>query len=197
MLKGYSVEHAVLSLTVRNKVIRKKQRLDASDHAEIIRLYTAEHLSCGEIAKRYKKQRQTIYKILKANGIDTSKETACNIQTMCDACGADITVKRCSYKKRKFNFCDHSCYADWLKGGGNYIENRSSSRRARKIIENLLGELPYGSIVHHEDGNQWNNHPSNLILFASVADHLHWHRGQQDTVTPLWNGTELSENQAD
>jgi hypothetical protein len=43
----------------------------------------------------------------------------------------------------------------------------------RLVMETTLGRyLDRREVVHHVDGNPSNNHPDNLMLFASNADHL-------------------------
>jgi hypothetical protein len=48
----------------------------------------------------------------------------------------------------------------------------------RLIMERILGRyLDPMEVVHHEDGNKENNHPSNLRLFADQGKHLEYHQG--------------------
>ena len=60
------------------------------------------------------------------------------------------------------------------RGGRSYKENKYW---AAKIATYCLGRaLCRGEIVHHIDGNTWNNEPENLIVFPSNVPHLqtHW-----------------------
>lgn len=47
----------------------------------------------------------------------------------------------------------------------------------RLVAERMLGRHLTGvEVVHHEDEDPANNHPSNLWLFPSQADHIHHHQ---------------------
>lgn len=47
----------------------------------------------------------------------------------------------------------------------------------RVVAESVLGRpLRRGEIVHHEDRNKKNNHPANLIVFPTQADHARHHK---------------------
>jgi hypothetical protein len=60
---------------------------------------------------------------------------------------------------------------------GRTYEKRSGRHVHRVVMEEKLGrKLVQGEIVHHIDGDKRNNHPKNLMLFPSQAEHLNWHR---------------------
>lgn len=45
------------------------------------------------------------------------------------------------------------------------------------VAEKVLGRsMKKGEVVHHEDQDKWNNHPDNLIVFPSQADHARHHK---------------------
>lgn len=55
-----------------------------------------------------------------------------------------------------------------LEGGGKYVH--------REVAERMLGrELLEGEVVHHIDSVRSNNHPSNLMVFKTSADHTRHH----------------------
>lgn len=48
------------------------------------------------------------------------------------------------------------------------------------VAEEMVGHLlDHGEVVHHIDGNRKNNNPSNLMIFASNADHIAFHGGRE------------------
>lgn len=48
------------------------------------------------------------------------------------------------------------------------------------VAEQMLGRmLAEGECVHHKDLNKKNNDPSNLMVFASLADHSFYHQGAE------------------
>lgn len=163
-------------------------RFTDKQKVDIIQRYTVDLVPMITLAAEYGKTRQAVYKVLKAAGIDTSKAAA-NIAVSCCCCGQECTHKRYRVRNTIHLFCSQECYTAWLKhGNGNpLIIHRASSRRARAIVEKYFPLLP-GYIVHHEDRNQFNNHPSNLRVFANQGDHIRYHRVPQLLVPILWDG---------
>ena len=59
-----------------------------------------------------------------------------------------------------------------------YDDNRTFVREHVLVAEKMLGrKLNNGEVVHHKDRNKSNNDPSNLMIFASKADHSAYHKG--------------------
>lgn len=59
----------------------------------------------------------------------------------------------------------------------------------RMMVALAIGRpLTSAENVHHVNGDTWDNSPENLMLFASVSDHLRfeWH-GEPE---PLWHGSD-------
>lgn len=75
------------------------------------------------------------------------------------------------------------------KDGSGYLNERGyiihgacgeDIREHVLVAEKALGKkLPEGAVVHHRDKNPSNNNPWNLIVFASQADHLHFHKRER------------------
>lgn len=65
-------------------------------------------------------------------------------------------------------------------------DNHNYVWQHRMVMEQKLGRLlEPKEVVHHIDGNGLNNHPDNLQLFASNADHLrHELKGRVPNWTP-------------
>lgn len=62
-------------------------------------------------------------------------------------------------------------------GTGKTYEKTFSRHTHRIVAEQMLGRpLKKGEVVHHEDENKRNNDPSNLIVFASQAEHAAYHQ---------------------
>lgn len=46
----------------------------------------------------------------------------------------------------------------------------------RVVAEQMLGRsLTQSEVVHHRDGNRYNNEPENLVVFPTVGDHTRFH----------------------
>ena len=62
----------------------------------------------------------------------------------------------------------------------SYTDNRPFVREHVLVAEKKLGrKLKCGEVVHHIDANKKNNDESNLIVFASNADHSAFHKGAE------------------
>ncbi len=135
-----------------------------------------------ELAEKYSLTRQGIYKVLRVNGIDTTKK---KLDVSCTTCGKIIQRPKCRIRKQKNHFCDDECYFAFLEAGnGNpYIQNRHGQRIGRRVVSAYF-TLEEGHVVHHEDRNTLNNLPYNLKVFATQGDHIRYHRGFE--VQPLW-----------
>lgn len=50
----------------------------------------------------------------------------------------------------------------------------------RLAAEKMIGrKLRKGEVVHHIDEDKRNNHPLNLMVFASQAEHVKWHKNEK------------------
>ena len=170
-------------LNIVTKGNTMKGRLDTEERLDIIRLYE-EFTPVIEIADKYGVSREAIYKTLKRAGVNTSKGSFNNIPVTCHVCGAEFTRCRAYIRKTKHMHCSEECYMAWLKASP-YREWRQGGRIGREVVGQHF-DLEDGHIVHHENGNQTDNRPENLKVFANQGDHVRHHRGFE--VTPLWEG---------
>lgn len=66
------------------------------------------------------------------------------------------------------------CHLD--SGAGKTYTKTYGRHTHRVVAEQMLGRpLRPGEIVHHVDGDKRNNDPSNLVVFASQAEHARYH----------------------
>lgn len=47
-----------------------------------------------------------------------------------------------------------------------WVGKNNRVRRARKVYEDTYGEIPRGYVIYHKDGNNSNDHPSNLVAIS-------------------------------
>ena len=127
----------------------------------------------------------------------------------CDNCGKYKRTGWNSIKNNKHHFCSTSCTAEWQKinlrgennpswqGGlsneiivGGYIAVRNWEHpnhsiqgyvyKHRLVMEEALDRyLESSEVVHHRDGNPFNNELENLELFKTRADHTRYHHGRK------------------
>jgi hypothetical protein len=117
----------------------------------------------------------------------------------CKRCGKLFKHYPNNQRKKDQQFCSRKCHLEvynvedrehGLKGAkasgalphgrgtgeaGWYVKE-GGQHQHRVIAERILGRnLEPKEIVHHEDLNKKNNHPSNLIVFKTHADHMRHH----------------------
>lgn len=68
-----------------------------------------------------------------------------------------------------------------LGKGEGLSYGKTFGRHSHRIAaERLLGRpLAKGEVVHHINNDKRNNHPLNLMVFSSQANHAAWHRNEQ------------------
>jgi len=159
---------------------------------DIITAYKVDLVPITHLAKQHHVTRQAVYKALKSHGIDTTKQANGKLTVSCTCCGKPIAKSRSIIRNRKHIFCDKECYYAYIEGlqQGEYNQSRQGQRVARAIVSRCF-ELKPGHIIHHEDRNNKNNHPSNLKVFANQGDHIRYHRWDKDgiEIQPLWDGS--------
>lgn len=166
---------------------------------DLVVLVNQIQLPMDEIETRTGLTRQGIWKRLKRAGVLVPRRAPGGAPSKvtiraCAFCGA--SVKR--YKKRMIRqnqlnvFCNESCYVASLEQHP-YEEWRQGTNLARAIVANHF-PLERGQIVHHKDGDQRNNDLSNLMVFATQAQHMAFHRGRK--IIPLFDGATVKRDKS-
>ena len=167
------------------------KHLSKSAKVDIVNAYTTKLTPAIDLAQKHGITRQGIYKILKANGVDTSKRGPMAVS--CTACGKQIERNRARIRHQKNHFCDMECYYSYLEAsqGGEYVYSRQGQRVARSVVSKYF-DLLDNHVVHHKDRNTLNNLPKNLMVFACQGDHIRYHRLGPDYVKPIWDGSNIT-----
>jgi len=160
-------------------------RLTRLQEVDIIDSYTIQLISMEDIAKKYSRTRQSIWKVLRRHEIDTTNAGLLDVS--CFTCGKEFKKHRCQIRKQLHVFCSIECYYAFLEAGrgGVYVENRQGQRIGRYVVLKYFNLQP-GNIVHHEDRNNYNNLEYNLRVFRNQGDHIRHHRGFD--IEPIWDG---------
>ena len=159
-------------------------RISDADTQDIIARYESLE-PMVDIAKRYKVTRCRIYQILKAHGVDTTKKKC---QLTCPSCGETFFRTKAKVRNNKtVNYCSVECYTAGLEANRIGILSRQGQRVGRREVAKHF-DLQEGNVVHHVDGNNLNNHITNLVVFATQSDHLRYHRSA--STTPIWSSAQ-------
>ena len=146
-------------------------RIDPAKLVNIRKMYEKELLSCQMIADRVGCTRVRIWQLLKAQGVKTEDHKR---ESSCVICGKPVLRTRARIRDHRRVYCGNACY--WVHvASNNYQVSRQGQRVARQIVSKIYTLGPK-DVVHHMDGNQSNNAPNNLAVFASSSDHMRYHR---------------------
>lgn len=163
------------------------KRLKESEKHEIVGLYVDELVPMIELAEKYGKTRQGIWKILKVRGVNTTKR---KLEVQCKWCEKVFDRTKGRIRSQKYHFCCTDCYYSYIgEIGINYKPNRHGQRIGRMKVSEYFELLP-GMVVHHEDGDDMNNQIENLKVFANNGDHVRYHRWVHK-VDPIWDGRKV------
>ncbi len=158
-------------------------RISKLSEDQIRELYLAD-VRINEIARRACVSRQAIFSTLKRIGVHNPRHGTRT--ATCKYCGEQFQVWRS--RAGDALYCSIPCYNAHKNGYGYYgkrgtiarleqehgINVRTSRGRARRAMDAKTGE-----VVHHIDGNPFNNDPANLMIFKSHADHMRYHAEQR------------------
>jgi len=157
--------------------------------AEIVKAFEVGLSRVADLAKEYGITRQGLYKLLKRNGVDTTKSGS-NVwhEVTCRFCGATIKRRRGLLRRQDKHYCNKDCYYHHLSEISIGVNiNRAGMYKGREVV-GLFYEFKGKEVVHHIDGNDSNNKLINLAVFRCNGDHLLFHRGY--TVLPIWTGAQ-------
>jgi hypothetical protein len=158
-------------------------RVSLLSEEEIVALYQSD-IKIAAISKRAQVSRQAIWGTLKRVGAHEPQHGTRTL--ICKFCGEQYQVWR--GKVSASVYCSIPCCNADKDGIGYYgkrgtIEKyemdqgmslRVSRGRARRMMDAKTGE-----VIHHKDGNPFNNDPDNLMRFPSHAAHMRYHAEQR------------------
>lgn len=163
---------------------------DPTRKASIISLYTVSHLSADAIGKLYDVSGRHVNRLMARWGVPTTAGEW--VDVTCYQCGKEHKKARAQWRKHVRHFCSDDCYFKARKNGyarpgelRPYVRSSYGTKLARATVKRFFN-LQRGQVVHHHDRDNLNNAPDNLAVFASQADHMRYHHG--DDVAMLWDG---------
>ena len=124
----------------------------------------------------------------------------------CRCCGEMAERRRSSVINPDMLFCSRGCYFKYrksnpyqvsestrLKSREAHLKNQQADETSREylfylgrrehrvVAERKLGRpLKPGEVVHHIDGDIKNNAAENLMVFATQAEHVRWHKEHKE-----------------
>ncbi len=128
--------------------------------------------------------RQAVRVYLRRRDIDTGKTIQ---QVVCDYCGKAFEKPRERARRSRKHYCCSDHYYASIDNP-DYNANRQGQRNARTMVKRCGFLLASEHVVHHKDSDNTNNEPDNLLVFASQAEHMRWHRagGAESGVVPVF-----------
>lgn len=160
-----------------------KQRKEVNTQDMVV-MYTERHLTLRQIAVVFGISHSCVARRLR-RALVSSRDGEW-VVTECSYCGNTIRKTRSVWRKTSSLYCGEQCY---FKARENpaYRPWRQGQNIARQIVSRFTDVQPH-NVVHHEDGDDHNNEPHNLRVFACQADHMRYHHGITP-VAPIWDGS--------
>jgi recombinational DNA repair protein (RecF pathway) len=82
-------------------------RLTAQQQVEIVEAYQVHLTPVAKLAEQYGVTRMGIYKVLKREGVNTTKR---KLLTSCAHCGAPLRRTKAKVRRQQSHFCNRDCY---------------------------------------------------------------------------------------
>ncbi len=156
-------------------------------YQNITNMYQNDLIPMIDIAAEFNVTSQTIYRLLRKLGINTSKSR--RIEVECNWCEKDFLKRPSEVRRHNHHYCTFGCYLDYIKEIGQpYVQNRHGQRRARATVSRYF-DLKDDMIVHHENKDTLDPRPTNLRVFKNHSEHMRYHRGGE--ATPIWDGRDI------
>lgn len=144
---------------------------------DLEKMYIVEHKTMQQIADAFGMTRAGVFYWVHKYGIDVG--SAERFDTVCDICGETFSITRKRYVRSVKHYCKMECYKKHLRNP-DYRQWRTGQRIGRRVMAEKIGRmLLQGEVVHHIDGDNRNNDPGNLMLFANHSEHLKYHHGRK------------------
>lgn len=99
------------------------------------------------------------------------------VRVKCDQCGIEFLKKRSDVQRTDHNYCSPGCSLAYRQKQGETSWNHRVDGVIvhRRIAEEKIGrKLQPGEVVHHIDGNHFNNDPENIAVL-SKSEHSQIH----------------------
>lgn len=143
-------------------------KLEDVPNEQIIAWYTVDLLTMQEIADRTGVTRQSVCARVRRMGALVAYRGG-PVWRKCDNCGELYLARRKALRSGRARHCSMRCYHEHRSVFGKY--SKKGQQMAREVCSARSGE-----VIHHINGNNYDNRPGNLIVFRSHAQHAGFHK---------------------
>jgi transposase-like protein len=155
---------------------------DESRRARIVSLYIEKHMTVRAIGAELGISGAAVWKHLKAAGVDAAQGE--HVSLTCAHCQSPVDRVR-SQSRHKRIFCNAACYFA-ARYNPAFVSSRNGLYIARRVVARHWKGLAPENVVHHHNGNEDDNDPRNLAVFANQSEHSKYHHG--GLAQFLWDG---------
>lgn len=143
-----------------------KIRLGLVADSDVKKWYCDDLLTMQEIADRVGCKKQAVMHRLNKMGVAYRGGP---VPRKCKHCGETFSANRKRLKNGKSLYCSIYCYQSDVSVSGKL--SHAGQRAGRRVANAREGE-----VVHHINGDNFDNRPENLIVFGSHAQHAGFHK---------------------